>query len=214
MRKYSFKHHFCLSKRQCCSLIWQWATQRCLCRLNAKSVSRWAIIFSRWYFCNMAVYQINDRSRRGTGQNVCRASAMQFHGFYSLTKLYKSKKENSSSDLKDHLSYMYNWPWGCRDELFAFFWLVHWCEGIRNELLCLLHRLYCCTALVSESSKMLHFFTKLSCAFWIYTAQWNVNLSPFIVPLWCEIDRVKVILLSCNTDCAGWSVSRTMRRRH
>lgn len=31
---------------------------------------------------------------------------------------------------------------------------------------------YCCTALVKKSNKTLHFFTKLSCAFRVYTARW------------------------------------------
>ncbi len=115
-------------------------------------------------------------SSYGTGQNVF-ASELQFHGLlapFSIRTLQEQKK-NKSSYLKNCLSHgMYNWPLTPTDELFALFDVS--CIGMEAFQIIVFAVVasveYCCTALVKKFNKTLHFFTKLSCAFRIYTARW------------------------------------------
>ncbi len=104
------------------------------------------------------------------------ASELQFHGLlapFSIQTLQEQKKK--SSYLKDCSSHdMYNWPLTSTDELLALSDVSYiGMEAFQMIVFAVVTSVeYCCTALVKKSNKTLHFFTKLSCAFRIYTARW------------------------------------------
>lgn len=104
------------------------------------------------------------------------ASELQFHGLlapFSIQTLQEQKKK--SSYLKDCSSHdMYNWPLTSTDELLALPDVSYiGMEAFQMIVFAVVTSVeYCCTTLVKKSNKTLHFFTKLSCAFRIYTARW------------------------------------------
>lgn len=127
-------------------------------------------------FLQMVFVICGTGSSYGTGQNVCLRLNYSFMA-YSLrlaSKLYKSKKKKSSY-LKDCSSHdMYNWPLTSTDELLALPDVSYiGMEAFQMIVFAVVTSVeYCCTTLVKKSNKTLHFFTKLSCAFRIYTARW------------------------------------------
>lgn len=116
-------------------------------------------------------------SSYGTGQNVCLRLNYSFMA-YSLhfnVNFTRSKKKKKSSFLKDCSSNdMYNWPLNPTDELLALSGVSYiGMKAFQMNVFAVVTLVveYCCTALVKKSNKTLHFFTKLSCAFRVYTAR-------------------------------------------
>lgn len=92
-----------------------------------------------------------------------------------LTSTLQDQKKKSSF-LKDCSSNdMYNWPLNPTDELLALSGVSYiGMKAFQMNVFAVVTLVveYCCTALVKKSNKTLHFFTKLSCAFRVYTARW------------------------------------------
>lgn len=84
-------------------------------------------------------------------------------------------QQKKSSFLKDCSSNdMYNWPLNSTDELLALSGVSYiGMKAFQMNVFAVVTLVveYCCTALVKKSNKTLHFFTKLSCAFRVYTAR-------------------------------------------
>lgn len=179
--------------RQCRSLIWQWfACRQCIAftfGYRGKQIHIAVLSFTMVWFgllvphflqmmfviCGLWMRRRGTRSSYGTGQNVCLRLNYSFMAYllHLASKLYKSQKKRSY--LKDCSSHdMYNLLLTSTDELLALSRVSYiGMKAFQTIVFAVVASVeYCCTALVKKSNKTLHFYTKLSCAFRIYTARW------------------------------------------